>query len=179
ARPFVATNRPARLALWTREPMTLQHLPDRRVRAARRDGQQPRTPAGAAPGRTDTTLLGSRQQPRHPPRPARAIEQTGKRPALLLIGLAPAAAPAADGRLRDAEPPRHLPHRQPPLTRLHQRETARQSELGVTVKLHPGPSSRSESWQTHSLEGGPRSEEHTSELQSPVVISYAVFCLKK
>src|SRR5213079_3540259 len=24
-----------------------------------------------------------------------------------------------------------------------------------------------------------RSEEHTSELQSPVVISYAVFCLKK
>src|SRR5213079_3601667 len=25
----------------------------------------------------------------------------------------------------------------------------------------------------------PRSEEHTSELQSPVVISYAVFCLKK
>src|SRR5213595_4152413 len=28
--------------------------------------------------------------------------------------------------------------------------------------------------------GGPeRSEEHTSELQSPSVISYAVFCLKK
>ena len=26
---------------------------------------------------------------------------------------------------------------------------------------------------------GIRSEEHTSELQSPVVISYAVFCLKK
>src|SRR5213079_3729793 len=26
---------------------------------------------------------------------------------------------------------------------------------------------------------GARSEEHTSELQSPVVISYAVFCLKK
>src|SRR5213079_3792658 len=26
---------------------------------------------------------------------------------------------------------------------------------------------------------GCRSEEHTSELQSPVVISYAVFCLKK
>ena len=25
----------------------------------------------------------------------------------------------------------------------------------------------------------PRSEEHTSELQSPVPISYAVFCLKK
>src|ERR1051325_12061926 len=27
--------------------------------------------------------------------------------------------------------------------------------------------------------GHPRSEEHTSELQSPYVISYAVFCLKK
>src|SRR5213079_3787176 len=27
--------------------------------------------------------------------------------------------------------------------------------------------------------GRARSEEHTSELQSPVVISYAVFCLKK
>src|SRR5213079_1564788 len=27
--------------------------------------------------------------------------------------------------------------------------------------------------------GSKRSEEHTSELQSPVVISYAVFCLKK
>src|SRR5213595_4134737 len=27
--------------------------------------------------------------------------------------------------------------------------------------------------------GGARSEEHTSELQSPSVISYAVFCLKK
>src|SRR5213079_3605771 len=27
--------------------------------------------------------------------------------------------------------------------------------------------------------GVDRSEEHTSELQSPVVISYAVFCLKK
>ena len=26
---------------------------------------------------------------------------------------------------------------------------------------------------------GHRSEEHTSELQSPVPISYAVFCLKK
>src|SRR3546814_2664446 len=28
-------------------------------------------------------------------------------------------------------------------------------------------------------EGGPRSEEHTSELQSLMRISYAVFCLKK
>ena len=39
--------------------------------------------------------------------------------------------------------------------------------------------------QTHPASGNnsnrvlPRSEEHTSELQSPVPISYAVFCLKK
>src|SRR5216110_2648741 len=30
-----------------------------------------------------------------------------------------------------------------------------------------------------SLRAGPRSEEHTSELQSRELISYAVFCLKK
>src|ERR1051325_12247052 len=29
------------------------------------------------------------------------------------------------------------------------------------------------------IKGALRSEEHTSELQSPYVISYAVFCLKK
>ena len=32
---------------------------------------------------------------------------------------------------------------------------------------------------TYMPEMNPRSEEHTSELQSPVPISYAVFCLKK
>src|SRR3546814_1770022 len=31
----------------------------------------------------------------------------------------------------------------------------------------------------HSSRNGARSEEHTSELQSPMRISYAVFCLKK
>src|SRR3546814_7046605 len=31
----------------------------------------------------------------------------------------------------------------------------------------------------HRLDGGMRSEEHTSELQSLMRISYAVFCLKK
>ena len=30
-----------------------------------------------------------------------------------------------------------------------------------------------------STEKAPRSEEHTSELQSLITISYAVFCLKK
>src|SRR3546814_8759299 len=34
-------------------------------------------------------------------------------------------------------------------------------------------------WPPRRLEGGWRSEEHTSELQSLMRISYAVFCLKK
>src|SRR3546814_7794396 len=33
--------------------------------------------------------------------------------------------------------------------------------------------------QSHLVTSGPRSEEHTSELQSLMRISYAVFCLKK
>src|SRR6188768_4395761 len=44
--------------------------------------------------------------------------------------------------------------------------------------------SRSPPWCSRSKTSGirsrqPRSEEHTSELQSPIDISYAVFCLKK
>src|SRR5216117_4330993 len=34
-------------------------------------------------------------------------------------------------------------------------------------------------WHLIAPEEIPRSEEHTSELQSPFLISYAVFCLKK
>src|SRR3546814_1292073 len=34
-------------------------------------------------------------------------------------------------------------------------------------------------WSPAGLQFGPRSEEHTSELQSLMRISYAVFCLKK
>src|SRR3546814_3967205 len=40
----------------------------------------------------------------------------------------------------------------------------------------PGSTSRLSPWR---LESGRRSEEHTSELQSLMRISYAVFCLKK
>src|SRR3546814_1241762 len=42
----------------------------------------------------------------------------------------------------------------------------------------PLPQSRSGPW-FHRDETSPRSEEHTSELQSLMRISYAVFCLKK
>src|SRR3546814_3857188 len=48
----------------------------------------------------------------------------------------------------------------------------------------PGPEHRSAAWKCRSRRIGfqspwPRSEEHTSELQSLMRISYAVFCLKK
>src|SRR3546814_5485196 len=43
-----------------------------------------------------------------------------------------------------------------------------------------GPSAMPhEKARTPRIPGGQRSEEHTSELQSPMRISYAVFCLKK
>src|SRR3546814_2124279 len=54
----------------------------------------------------------------------------------------------------------------------HMSVRARQEALDVLEELqHPGVIS-SHSWST-------RSEEHTSELQSLMRISYAVFCLKK
>src|SRR3546814_16391500 len=64
---------------------------------------------------------------------------------------------------------------QPGLSSLHVRQC-----LG---KLDPDVRSGADcgSWRTTSifLPAGPRSEEHTSELQSLMRISYAVFCLKK
>src|SRR5262249_57792964 len=110
------------------------------------------------PGRSrgaDPPLRAGRQQGRHPLRPARTIKQTGERAAPLPARRPPATRPAADRGRRDAEAPSDLSYRQPALARLDERESPRQSELGVTVKLHPGPSSSSESSQTHSLEGGP------------------------
>src|SRR3546814_4200251 len=44
-----------------------------------------------------------------------------------------------------------------------------------TLGMHRGPKPQNESM----LEDYDRSEEHTSELQSLMRISYAVFCLKK
>src|SRR5216117_1317411 len=52
--------------------------------------------------------------------------------------------------------------------------TRRAHDLGQDMQLDYNPA--------HVLSDvrrGPRSEEHTSELQSPFLISYAVFCLKK
>src|SRR3546814_10048994 len=46
--------------------------------------------------------------------------------------------------------------------------------VGLEFAVHGMPS-----WMRRSLCTGSRSEEHTSELQSLMRISYAVFCLKK
>src|SRR3546814_7175608 len=48
-------------------------------------------------------------------------------------------------------------------------------ESGRCATAKPGPGR----WLRALRPGGPRSEEHTSELQSLMRISYAVFCLKK
>src|SRR5213079_718663 len=52
--------------------------------------------------------------------------------------------------------------------------------LHDALPIYPNPCPQADS--ARRAAGGEdldRSEEHTSELQSPVVISYAVFCLKK
>src|SRR3546814_3424541 len=80
--------------------------------------------------------------------------------------------PAAGPRLLPARAALSAPHRNlachrrgravPALRRLCRDETARLPALAALRRL-----------------GQPRSEEHTSELQSLMRISYAVFCLKK
>src|SRR3546814_9581171 len=49
----------------------------------------------------------------------------------------------------------------------------------AVVGLHPQPALRVDADAVGAGEGVARSEEHTSELQSLMRISYAVFCLKK
>ena len=53
--------------------------------------------------------------------------------------------------------------------------------LDTQPVAHTGSASirRPAPWRNGSTVGNPRSEEHTSELQSRETISYAVFCLKK
>src|SRR3546814_8436041 len=67
--------------------------------------------------------------------------------------------------------------------RLSRRAGGRGNAGGGTVRTarHGGRSDRalSDSARPHRPHGARRSEEHTSELQSLMRISYAVFCLKK
>jgi len=77
-----------------------------------------------------------------------------------------------------------------PRPRLPRRRLVWGVVLGVAVLVAAAAAAVLE-WSGASLDGDPmalahlkaqpfaRSEEHTSELQSPALISYAVFCLKK
>src|SRR3546814_6479175 len=56
------------------------------------------------------------------------------------------------------------------------RRRAGAAEIGTAIGNH---SFRATGITTYLKNGGTRSEEHTSELQSLMRISYAVFCLKK
>src|SRR3546814_2404098 len=53
------------------------------------------------------------------------------------------------------------------------------TSLGSPASFVPAPALEILYGLTHSMVSAPRSEEHTSELQSLMRISYAVFCLKK
>src|SRR3546814_4727044 len=56
----------------------------------------------------------------------------------------------------------------------------RASSIGASGQEFPRPVGQTRPAQENGTPGfGPRSEEHTSELQSLMRISYAVFCLKK
>src|SRR3546814_5159526 len=56
------------------------------------------------------------------------------------------------------------------------RDPAQQRDAAIGARHHPGRSARRGGAPVEEI---PRSEEHTSELQSLMRISYAVFCLKK
>src|SRR6266508_1548897 len=155
AGPLVAAGRFAPSARAGSQAVAAQHLRDRRVRVREFERQQPRPPAGAAPSGADPPLLADREQPWHPARAARPVIEADACAPLLGARLAPAPRPATGRRRRDAEGGRGRPQRASLFDRTHERVATGQSELRVTVNLHPGPSSRSESWQTHSLEGGP------------------------
>src|SRR5215207_4160299 len=140
AGPLVAVGGLPRRALGARDAGSLQHLPDRRVREARERGDEPRSPTRLPAAGADSLLQLGGELARARVRPARAIEQTDASGASLLARLLPAMPPAVSGRGRDAEGARGRLQARSSFDRLHERETAGQSELGVTVKRHPGPS---------------------------------------
>src|SRR3546814_5831639 len=63
------------------------------------------------------------------------------------------------------------------LPRLRSKRLLLRSKPGGFVNRPTSSSKRN--WDSTISKGDPRSEEHTSELQSLMRISYAVFCLKK
>src|SRR5437660_8593309 len=83
-RPLVAVGGLARLLRRPRDAVAVEHLPDRRMRAAGGPGDQARSPAGAQPALTDALLRDRIEQARARARAARAVEQPGARGELLV-----------------------------------------------------------------------------------------------
>src|SRR3546814_4207725 len=90
--------------------------------------------------------------------------------ALPIYGM-PRASLAKPQRLKSAQPSKQRRNARPPKRQRWQRKLARQPNLPQPALPRPKPNAR--------LPATRRSEEHTSELQSLMRISYAVFCLKK
>jgi hypothetical protein len=154
-RPLVSARLRARRPQRPRDAGSLQRPPDGRVGMAGLAGDQPWPPAATSPGRADLLLLDLGQQSRHPVRTGRPILETTQRPTLLRRRFPPAPPPLARRRRRNAATPRRLPARTPRFDVADKRSPTSKSETRITVKGHPGPLSRREPWQTHSLEGGP------------------------
>src|SRR6478672_5320739 len=100
ARPLVAVGRLLRRPRRARDAVTAEHLPDRRVGLAGSAGDQPRPPTSVAPALADALLELGLDQPRHPPRATRAIQQPAARTQLLLARAEPPVPPAMGGRRR-------------------------------------------------------------------------------
>src|SRR5207245_5100605 len=133
---------------------------------------QARPPTRLAATVADPLLQLRSEQPWRAVRPTRAINQCARLPTTI----EPAVPPTMRRRRRHAEGGRGRLQRHPLINRADQRETASQSELGVSVQIHPRPPlSVSPGRPTASKEGritpqpfttseavGLRSEEHTS-----------------
>src|SRR3546814_2703680 len=106
-------------------------------------------------------------------RPPRSTHTDPLFPYPTLFRSAPSPGPARDHRVA-------VPHVHEPRRRLH-REVPREARLGrgdgVPAAVHRGALVGVDPPQPP--RAAPRSEEHTSELQSLMRISYAVFCLTK
>ena len=137
--PLVAVGRLPHCSRRPRDPRPPEHLPDGRVAEAGRTDDQARPPSGLAPAGTDRLSELGRQLPRRLMRTAGAIAQANERRAGFLAGLQPTMPPAVRRRRRHAEAGRSPLQRHPLLDRLDQREPASQSELGVSVQIHPCP----------------------------------------
>src|SRR5439155_6751976 len=121
----------------TRDAGPAEHLPDGRVRKARRPGHKPRPPASLSPAVADPLLQIGGEKPRRAVRPTRAVQQRLKLPA----AIKPAMPPSVHRRRRHAEAGCSLLQRTTILDRAHEREPPGQSELGVSVQIHPSPPS--------------------------------------